>query len=139
MNDRPNKKSLTEKEGFSNFMASVLAILCGLAIGFVVLLIADPVNAFPGLVAILTGGLSDLRNLGQVLYAATPIILTGLSVGFANKTGLFTHPSCRLTALCATIMYPVTSEFRYIYIFKRFKKLTLQFFIANLVLFSVML
>lgn len=89
MNERPNKKSLTEKEGFSNFMASVLAILCGLAIGFVVLLVADPANAFPGLVAILTGGLSDLRNLGQVLYAATPIILTGLSVGFANKTGLF--------------------------------------------------
>ena len=24
-----------------------------------------------------------------MLYAATPIILTGLSVGFANKTGLF--------------------------------------------------
>ena len=89
MNERPNKKSLTEKEGFSNFMASVLAILCGLAIGFVVLLVADPANAFPGLIAILTGGLSDLRNLGQVLYAATPIILTGLSVGFANKTGLF--------------------------------------------------
>ena len=89
MNERPKKKSLTQREGFSSFMASVLAILCGLAIGFVVLLIADPVNAFPGLVAILTGGLSDLRNLGQVLYAATPIILTGLSVGFANKTGLF--------------------------------------------------
>ena len=30
-----------------------------------------------------------MKNLGQVLYAATPIILTGLSVGFANKTGLF--------------------------------------------------
>lgn len=83
------KSRLLEKEGFSNFMASLLAILCGLAIGFVVLLVADPVHAFPGLLAILTGGLSDLRNLGQVLYAATPIILTGLSVGFANKTGLF--------------------------------------------------
>lgn len=83
------KSRLLEKEGFSNFMASLLAIVCGLVIGFVVLLVADPAHAFPGLVAILTGGLSDLRNLGQVLYAATPIILTGLSVGFANKTGLF--------------------------------------------------
>ena len=54
-----------------------------------VLLVADPANAFWGLLAILTGGLSDMKNLGQVLYAATPIILTGLSVGFANKTGLF--------------------------------------------------
>ena len=70
-------------------MASLLAILCGLVVGFVVLLVADPANAFWGLLAILTGGLSDMKNLGQVLYAATPIILTGLSVGFANKTGLF--------------------------------------------------
>ena len=30
-----------------------------------------------------------MKNLGQVFYSATPIILTGLSVGFANKTGLF--------------------------------------------------
>jgi simple sugar transport system permease protein len=42
-----------------------------------------------GFNAILTGGLSDLKNLGQVLYFATPIIMTGLSVGFANRTGLF--------------------------------------------------
>ncbi len=89
MNARQPKTRLTQTEGFSSFMASVLAILCGLAVGFVVLLVADPAHALPGLAAILTGGFSDLRNLGQVLYAATPIILTGLSVGFANKTGLF--------------------------------------------------
>lgn len=82
-------RNLYAKEGFSSFMASLLAILCGLVLGFVVLLVADPANAFWGLLAILTGGLSDMKNLGQVLYAATPIILTGLSVGFANKTGLF--------------------------------------------------
>lgn len=88
---KPNAKrtSLAEKEGFSHFLASLLAILCGLAVGFLALLIADPARALPGFAAILTGGLSDLRNLGQVLYAATPIILTGLSVGFANRTGLF--------------------------------------------------
>lgn len=82
-------RNLYTKVGFSSFMASLLAILCGLVVGFVVLLVADPANAFWGLLAILTGGLSDMKNLGQVLYAATPIILTGLSVGFANKTGLF--------------------------------------------------
>ena len=82
-------RNLYTKAGFSSFMASLLAILCGLVVGFVVLLVAEPANAFWGLLAILTGGLSDMKNLGQVLYAATPIILTGLSVGFANKTGLF--------------------------------------------------
>ncbi len=80
---------LTEKPGFSNFMASLLAILCGLLVGFIVLLVANPQKAFWGLSAILTGGLSNMKNIGQVLYGATPIILTGLSVGFANKTGLF--------------------------------------------------
>lgn len=39
---------------------------------------------------IITGALSrGPRGVGQVLYYATPIILTGLSVGFAFKTGLF--------------------------------------------------
>lgn len=65
-------RNLYTKAGFSSFMASLLAILCGLVVGFVVLLVADPANAFWGLLAILTGGLSDMKNLGQVLYAATP-------------------------------------------------------------------
>ncbi len=89
MKNTQQHKRLTEKPGFSNFMASLLAILCGLLVGFIVLLIADPAKAFWGLGAILTGGFSSMKNIGQVLYGATPIILTGLSVGFANKTGLF--------------------------------------------------
>ncbi|MEI3015151.1 MAG: hypothetical protein V8T36_10860 [Ruthenibacterium lactatiformans] len=71
-------------------MGSLLAILCGLVVGFVVLLLSDPANAVYGLpVYSHRRGLSDMKNLGQVFYSATPIILTGLSVGFANKTGLF--------------------------------------------------
>ncbi|HCX79536.1 MAG TPA: ABC transporter permease, partial [Firmicutes bacterium] len=38
---------------------------------------------------ILTGAFRDMRSIGRVMYFATPIILTGLSVGFAFKTGLF--------------------------------------------------
>jgi len=30
-----------------------------------------------------------MKDMGDVLYFATPIIMTGLSVGFASKTGLF--------------------------------------------------
>ena len=80
---------LTQKQGFTNFMASVLAILCGLAAGLIILLISDPANAFGGFLSVLTSALGDRKSLGQVFYSATPIILTGLSVGFANKTGLF--------------------------------------------------
>jgi simple sugar transport system permease protein len=75
--------------GGMNAMSSVMAVLAGLLAGFVILLISNPSQAIPGFVTILTGGFSDMFNVGQVLFYATPIILTGLSVGFAGKTGLF--------------------------------------------------
>ena len=87
--NKKQKTPLTQKQGFISFMGSVLAILCGLVVGFLVLLLSDTANAVNGFISILTGAFSDMKNLGQVFYSATPIILTGLSVGFANKTGLF--------------------------------------------------
>ena len=75
--------------GSLSAMSSILAIVAGLVAGFIILLISNPSRALQGFTTILTGGFSDMFNLGQVLYYATPIILTGLSVGFAGKTGLF--------------------------------------------------
>ena len=75
--------------GGMNALSSILAIIAGLLAGFVILLISNPSQSLKGFATILTGGLSDMFNLGQVLYYATPIIMTGLSVGFAGKTGLF--------------------------------------------------
>lgn len=87
MKSKLNK--LLDSGGFSGFLASLAAILVGLAAGFVILLISNPGQAGAGFRAILTGAFSDMKSLGQVFYFATPIIMTGLSVGFANKTGLF--------------------------------------------------
>ena len=70
-------------------LSSVLAIVLGMSIGFAVLLATSPSNAVPGFVSILRGGLGNMRDAGQVLFFATPIIMTGLSVGFSMKTGLF--------------------------------------------------
>ena len=75
--------------GTMSALSSVMAVLIGLIAGFIILLISDSANAVAGLVTILTGGFSDMFNTGMVLHYATPIILTGLSVGFAMKTGLF--------------------------------------------------
>ncbi len=76
--------------GFNNAMASVAAILAGLIFGLIILLISNASQAFPGFIIILKGGFSTgAKGMGQVLYFATPLILTGLSVGFAFKTGLF--------------------------------------------------
>ena len=77
-------------KGLSSFASSLIAILVGLAAGFVILVISNPQNAVAGLAIILSGGLQEgMKGLGRVLYFATPIIVTGLSVGFAFKTGLF--------------------------------------------------
>ncbi|MCL2843214.1 MAG: ABC transporter permease [Oscillospiraceae bacterium] len=70
-------------------LSSLIAVLAGLLVGLVVLLITDAPQAFPAFRHILTFGFQEIRNVGQVLYFATPLILTGLSVGFAYKTGLF--------------------------------------------------
>ena len=72
-----------------NTLSSVTAVLVGLLAGFVILLISNASQAPQGFWAIISSGFSSMRNLGQVLYFATPIIMTGLSVGFASKTGLF--------------------------------------------------
>ena len=37
--NKKQKTPLLQKQGFTSFMGSVLAILCGLAVGFIVLLI----------------------------------------------------------------------------------------------------
>ncbi len=84
----------TRGSGLGGFAASVLpsliAIIVGLLFGFIILLISNPAQAVQGLKVILLGGFNDgLFGVGQTLYYATPLILTGLSVGFAFKTGLF--------------------------------------------------
>jgi ABC-type uncharacterized transport system permease subunit len=71
-------------------LSSIFAIVVGLLFGFIVLLFSNPSQAVPGFFTILTGSFTHgLKGVGQVFYYATPIILTGLSVGFAFKTGLF--------------------------------------------------
>ena len=80
---------MLERQGFRSALASVMAIIIGMLVGLAILLISNPGRAVPGFVAIATGGLNNPKNMGQVLYYATPIIMTGLSVGFAKKTGLF--------------------------------------------------
>ncbi len=78
------------RKSLSSSSASLIAILMGLLLGFIILLISNPANALRGLWVILQGGLNNgMKGLGQVLYYATPIIMTGLSVGFAFKTGMF--------------------------------------------------
>lgn len=85
-----NTKSSKPKKSNIGFLSSVFAIIIGLLVGLIILFICNPAQALPGFLTILTGSFTHgARGVGQIFYYATPIILTGLSVGFAFKTGLF--------------------------------------------------
>jgi simple sugar transport system permease protein len=67
-----------------------MAIAIGLFIGFLIIVIINPSESLDVLFTILGAGFIDgISSFGDVLKYATPIILTGLSVAFAFKTGLF--------------------------------------------------
>lgn len=94
MENKAEKKSLLARlagsEGFLSVAASLICIVIGLALGLVVLAIIDAEHAiFDGILVILQSGFKSPRNMGTVLANAAPLIMTGLSVGFAFKTGLF--------------------------------------------------
>ena len=72
-----------------NVFSSVTAVFAGLLAGLIIMITSNASQALAGFGVILTSGFSSMNNLGQVLYFATPVIMTGLSVGFSARTGLF--------------------------------------------------
>ncbi len=97
------------KDGTRKLLASLLSIVVGLVVGGIIVLIVGfasrtipTQSAFDGLKLIFAGILSTGRdaagnltwgfnptNVGNMLFRATPVIMTGLSVAVAFKTGLF--------------------------------------------------
>ncbi|MEE6449023.1 ABC transporter permease [Gottfriedia acidiceleris] len=67
---------------------SLIAVVLGLLAGALLILVTgnDPVEGFTYL---FQGGLKDPERIGNTFATATPLILTGLSVAFAFRTGLF--------------------------------------------------
>ena len=84
--DMPWIKKVYKSKSFSALTSALLAIFLGLIIGFIVMLIAKPERAIAAILKIFVYGFTDL---GNVFYFATPIMMTGLAVGFAFKMGLF--------------------------------------------------
>ena len=83
------KKKLSENQMFISVLASVVSIIIGLIFGFILLMILNPSKAGIGINAMMTTGFSSLDQFGKVLYQSAPLMLCGLSVGFAFKTGMF--------------------------------------------------
>lgn len=86
-----NIKRYLKSDSFLSLSASIICIIVGLVIGAVVLFCIDP-SAFlnDGLKRILMGGFyMKPMGIGREIANAAPLIMTGLSVAFAFKTGLF--------------------------------------------------
>ena len=95
-------KTFFSTDGAKSVISSLLCIVAGILVGFIVLVIlaltSDMIplsDAFRGLGIILAGPFASggSRNiafvLGDMLFESAPLLLTGLSVAIAFKTGLF--------------------------------------------------
>ena len=74
--------------GKNQGLKSILAIILGLIAGAILMIIMS-FNPIDGYIYLFKGGLMNLERIGNTIATATPLILTGLSIAFAFKTGLF--------------------------------------------------
>lgn len=73
---------------YKKLIVSLIAIILGLMVGAIFILLTgqNPLLAF---LYLLQGGTMNIERIGNTIATATPLILTGLSVAFAFRTGLF--------------------------------------------------
>ncbi|MBQ3930965.1 MAG: ABC transporter permease [Firmicutes bacterium] len=109
MSRKNNEPRLLESNGFQSVLSSVVSIIIGLLFGMLLILIVGALDknlsmktVWEGMRLVIGGLFSTGRdasgalswgfnsiNFGNMLFRATPLIMTGLSVAFAYKTGLF--------------------------------------------------
>ena len=89
------KKNLLKNQAVQSLIASLLCILMGLLIGYIVLLFINPEGAGGAITAVVKNFLNSsranlrLRNFGNTLVKTAPLLMCSLSVLFAYKVGLF--------------------------------------------------
>jgi len=83
------KKRAIHIPGSTSILASLISIGIGLIFGLILLLLLNAKAAGGAFVSLVTTGFRSSDKFAKVLYQAAPLIMTGLSVGFAFKTGLF--------------------------------------------------
>ncbi|WP_297436332.1 ABC transporter permease [uncultured Clostridium sp.] len=69
-------------------MLSLIAVFLGLIVGAFLMFIMGN-NPVEGYIYLIKGGIMNIERIGNTIATAIPLILTGLSVAFAFKTGLF--------------------------------------------------
>ena len=102
-------QKLMHKEGTKSVLSSVISILIGLLVGALIVIIVGLASSsihgkdiWEGIRLVIFGIFSTGRNaanglsfgfnpvnIGNLMFRATPLIMAGLSVAIAFKTGLF--------------------------------------------------
>lgn len=88
-------KTLWKKDGTKTLVASIICALLGIIIGYIVLLVINAEHATENIFRLLKNFMqykkpdTKLYYFGSTLVKAAPLIMCGLSVMFAYKTGLF--------------------------------------------------
>lgn len=83
------KKRALHFPGSTSILASLISICVGLVVGLILLFVLNSKAAGGAFISLISTGFRSSDKFAKVLYQAAPLIMTGLSVGFAFKTGLF--------------------------------------------------
>lgn len=73
---------------YKKLIVSLISIFLGLLVGTLFMMVTGH-NPISGFIYLVQGGLKSVERVGNTIATATPLILTGLSVAFAFRTGLF--------------------------------------------------
>lgn len=89
------QKNILKRPGVQSLLTSLLCIVLGLLIGYVVLLFINPAGAWGAITNVMKNFLTyssanaRLKYLGNTLVRTAPLVMCSLSVLFAYKVGLF--------------------------------------------------
>ena len=92
---KQEKRSLLRNNAVQSLLASLLCILIGLLVGYIVLLFINPAGASEAIITIVKNFMTysrrnaQLKYLGSTLVKTAPLLMCSLSVLFAYKVGLF--------------------------------------------------
>ena len=88
-------KKILKNQAVQSLLASLLCILAGLLIGYIVLLFINPAGAWEAIVTVVKNFFyypskaAVVKYFGNTLVKTAPLLMCGLSVLFAYKVGLF--------------------------------------------------
>lgn len=89
------KKNILKNNFVQTIISSVICVLLGLFIGYVVLLFINPGGAWNGILTVIKNFFTfsrapmRLKNLGNTLVKTAPLLMCSLSILFCYKVGLF--------------------------------------------------